>query len=61
MKRAPRLTKRERKERPRESGGVLQAFILANPFALATGPDGALYVAADQQGKIWRVTYSGGR
>lgn len=41
MKRTARLTKRERKERPRESDGVLEAFILANPFALATGPDGA--------------------
>lgn len=41
MKRTARATKRERKEKPRESDGVLRAFILANPFALATGPDGA--------------------
>jgi len=28
------------------------------PTGLAVGPDGALYVGADQQGKIWRVTTS---
>ena len=27
------------------------------PTGLATGPDGSLYVAADAQGKIWRVLY----
>jgi len=26
------------------------------PTGLAQGPDGALYIGADQQGKIWRVT-----
>jgi glucose/arabinose dehydrogenase len=28
------------------------------PSGVAMGPDGALYVAADQQGKVWRITYS---
>jgi glucose/arabinose dehydrogenase len=30
------------------------------PTGLAVGPDGALYIAEDQGGRIWRVTYSGG-
>jgi glucose/arabinose dehydrogenase/mono/diheme cytochrome c family protein len=32
---------------------------LARPCGLAVGPDGALYVAEDVHGKIWRITYSG--
>jgi glucose/arabinose dehydrogenase/mono/diheme cytochrome c family protein len=32
---------------------------LARPGGLAVGPDGALYVAEDVHGKIWRITYSG--
>jgi len=27
------------------------------PIGLAVGPDGSLYIGADQQGKVWRVFY----
>jgi glucose/arabinose dehydrogenase len=30
------------------------------PTGLAMGPDGALYIADDVHGRIWRVTYQGG-
>lgn len=29
------------------------------PAGLAVGPDGALYIAEDQTGRIWKVTYQG--
>ena len=30
------------------------------PSGLATGPDGSLYITEDNDGKIWRVIYTGG-
>ena len=30
------------------------------PGGLAMGPNGSLYIADDQKGRIWRVTYQGG-
>jgi glucose/arabinose dehydrogenase/mono/diheme cytochrome c family protein len=30
------------------------------PSGLATGPDGSLYITEDNEGKIWRVIYTGG-
>jgi glucose/arabinose dehydrogenase/cytochrome c553 len=31
------------------------------PMGLAVGPDGALYIAETEKGKIWKVTYTGTR
>jgi len=31
------------------------------PAGIAEAPDGALYIADDANGRIWRVTYTGGR
>ena len=31
------------------------------PTGLAVGPDGSLYVAEDQVGRIWKIMYTGGR
>ncbi len=50
----------------RPSGGY-QTFLQGagtnaiRPIGLAVGPDGALYVGSDTQGKIWKVIYVGGR
>lgn len=30
------------------------------PVGLARGPDEALYISDDSQGRIWRLTYNGG-
>lgn len=34
---------------------------LYRPTGLAAGPDGALYIADDSQGRIWRIAYHGDR
>lgn len=31
------------------------------PTGMATGPDGSLYVAEDQVGRIWKIIYTGGK
>lgn len=35
--------------------------LAGRPTGLAEGPDGALYIADDQHGRIWRVEYVGSR
>lgn len=34
---------------------------LHRPVGLAQGPDGALYISDDKGGRIWKVTYGGGK
>ena len=34
---------------------------LYRPVGLATGPDGSLYIAESNRGKIWRIAYTGDR
>jgi glucose/arabinose dehydrogenase/mono/diheme cytochrome c family protein len=42
------------------AGGLMQPGRAAHrPTGLAVGPDGALYIADDQGGRIWRVTFHG--
>jgi len=44
------------------AGAVLQPDAAAHrPVGLAQGPDGALYITDDTAGRVWRVTYGGGR
>jgi glucose/arabinose dehydrogenase len=38
-----------------------QARGARRPTGLAQGPDGALYVSDDATGRIWKVTYAGGK
>ncbi len=33
----------------------------ARPDGVAEGPDGSLYIADSEKGKIWRVLYRGGK
>jgi glucose/arabinose dehydrogenase len=42
------------------AGAIVQPDKAAHrPVGLAVAPDGALYIADDQGGRIWRVTYQG--
>jgi glucose/arabinose dehydrogenase len=42
--------------------GKLQPDAAAHrPTGLALGPDGALYITDDKAGRVWRVTYGGGK
>jgi glucose/arabinose dehydrogenase len=34
---------------------------VARPDGVAQGPDGSLYIAESQKGKVWRVRYTGGK
>jgi glucose/arabinose dehydrogenase len=47
------------------TGGFFDAgkptAVSGRPTGLAEGPDGALYIADDQRGRIWRVEYVGNR
>ena len=44
------------------AGGVMQPDAAKHrPAGIAVGPDGSLYVTDDKAGRVWRVTYRGGR
>lgn len=39
------------------SGWLTPKGVLGRPVALATGPDGAMYLSDDRAGVIYRITY----
>jgi glucose/arabinose dehydrogenase len=42
------------------AGAVKQPDRAAHrPTGIAQGPDGAIYIADDQGGRVWKVTYKG--
>lgn len=44
------------------AGGQMQPDRAAHrPAGLAQGPDGALYVSDDHNGRVWRITYTGAK
>ena len=44
------------------AGGKMQPDAAEHrPVGLAQGPDGSIYVTDDQRGRVWRITYRGGK